>query len=123
MEEQRHPSPESDSSKKTSSTFSQKLAKRLGSKKNYNLWLFLLTASPMLTFTLLGLPYLRLDAILPRSISPSDWFYRTGWYRWAITIHLFAILPVGVLMIPQSIPHLRSKKHIEIYSIKALLGI
>ncbi|KAL8910087.1 MAG: hypothetical protein Q9171_004608 [Xanthocarpia ochracea] len=67
----------------------------------------------MLTFSLLRLPYLRLDAVLSRSIAPGDWFYyRAGWYRYAISIHLFAILPVGILMIPQFIPHLRSKKFI-----------
>ena len=65
----------------------------------------------MLTFTLLRLPYLRLDAVLARSISPGDWFYyRTGWYRFAIALHLSAILPVGILMIPQFLPRLRSTK-------------
>ena len=63
----------------------------------------------MLTFTLLRLPYLRLDAVLSRSISPGDWFYyRTGWYRFAIALHLSTILPVGILMIPQFLPLLRS---------------
>ncbi|KAL8852235.1 MAG: hypothetical protein Q9221_002837 [Calogaya cf. arnoldii] len=67
----------------------------------------LLTATPMLTFTLLRLPYLRLDAVLSRSIYPGDWsYYRTGWYRYAI-----AILPVGILMIPQLLLTFRSKNH------------
>ncbi|KAI4222499.1 MAG: hypothetical protein L6R36_006096 [Xanthoria steineri] len=111
MEKQRHPSPESGSSTKPSPTISQKLAKRLGFTKTYNLRLFLLTATPMLTFTLLRLPYLRLDAVLARSISPGDWYYyRTGWYRFAIALHLATILPVGILMIPQFLPLLRSTK-------------
>ncbi|KAI4268292.1 MAG: hypothetical protein LQ337_007922, partial [Flavoplaca oasis] len=72
----------------------------------------------MLTFTLLRLPYLRLDAVLSRSIAPGDWFYyRAGWYRWAIGIHLFAILPVGILMIPQFIPSLRSPKNITFHKL------
>ncbi|KAL8651131.1 MAG: hypothetical protein Q9226_004837 [Calogaya cf. arnoldii] len=122
MEKQRNTSSERLASKKPSPPFSQKLAKRLGFTKNYNLWLFLLTATPMLTFTLLRLPYLRLDAVLSRSISPGDWFYyRTGWYRYAIAIHLFAILPVGILMIPQFIPSLRSKKFISFHKLNGYL--
>ncbi|KAL8857755.1 MAG: hypothetical protein Q9178_005655 [Gyalolechia marmorata] len=72
----------------------------------------------MLTFSLLRLPYLRLDAVLSRSVAPGDWFYyRAGWYRYAIAIHLFAILPVGILMIPQFIPNLRSKKFITYHKL------
>ncbi|KAL8729268.1 MAG: hypothetical protein Q9166_004889 [cf. Caloplaca sp. 2 TL-2023] len=117
LEKQRQASPESHNTK-PNPTFSQRLAKRLGFTKQYNFWLFLITATPMLTFTLLRLPYLHLDTVLSRSISPGDWFYyRAGWYRWAIAIHLFAILPVGLLMIPQFIPLFRRPRYIAYHKL------
>ena len=70
----------------------------------------LIFSTGILTFTLLRLKYLWLDTHLARGISPGDWYwYRTGYYRFAIALHLSAILPVGILMVPQFIPVLRKR--------------
>ncbi|KAI4159811.1 MAG: hypothetical protein LQ342_006322 [Letrouitia transgressa] len=92
------------------SSFWPQIYRRLGFTKAYNFWLFLVFSTGMLFFTLARLKYLDLDGAFARGVSPGDWYYyRRGWYRWGIAIHLFCILPVGLLMPWQFVPKLRNR--------------
>ncbi|KAF2501587.1 hypothetical protein BU16DRAFT_577705 [Lophium mytilinum] len=95
-------------------TFWQKTHQSVGFKKGYNLALFIVFAGAMMGFTLARLPYLNVGGSAQSSYrngsSPGEWYwFKSGFYRIGITIHLAAILPAGFLMVWQFVPIIRYK--------------
>ncbi|KAL8651235.1 MAG: hypothetical protein Q9226_004791 [Calogaya cf. arnoldii] len=73
---------------------------------------FIIFAGAIFGFSLARLPYLNISgsakSSYANSAEPGEWYwYSKGIYRIAITIHLAAILPAGLLMVWQFIPAIR----------------
>jgi len=90
----------------------RKVYRPLGFTKAYNFVLFIILAGAMLGFTLARLSYLDVGSGKKSSYSggtlPGQWYwYKTGYYRVGITMHLAAILPAGFLMVWQFVPFIR----------------
>jgi uncharacterized membrane protein len=64
----------------------------------------------MLGFTLARLQYLSISGRYAKGTAPGEWYwYKTGFYRVGITMHLACILPLGILCIWQFVPIVRHK--------------
>ncbi|EON66199.1 hypothetical protein W97_05592 [Coniosporium apollinis CBS 100218] len=88
----------------------RKVYKTFGFNKGYNFPLYIIFAGAMLGFTLARFQYLSVGDRFAKEAAPGEWYwYRAGYYRIGITLHLGAILPAGFLMIFQFVPAIRYK--------------
>lgn len=82
----------------------------LGFTKPYNALLWFHLAGAMFAFCLAHTPYLAIDTYYRAKAAPGEWFYfRQPFYRAAITLHLAAVVPAGILAAVQFTPIVRRK--------------
>ncbi|KAK5324441.1 hypothetical protein LTR70_002888 [Exophiala xenobiotica] len=68
----------------------------------------LIFAGAMLGFVLARFQYLNIEGNYAKGAAPGEWYwYRAGYYRIGITIHLACALPAGFLMVWQFVPSIR----------------
>lgn len=62
----------------------------------------------MVGFVLARFQYLAIGTVFAKSSSPGEWYwYRAGFYRVGITMHLGACIPAGFLLVWQFVPWIR----------------
>ncbi|PRP81206.1 hypothetical protein PROFUN_02040 [Planoprotostelium fungivorum] len=70
--------------------------------------LFAISSVLMFGFCLFSSAYLNVGEKFAARAAPGEWYwYRTGFYRIGITMHLYAVVPIGLLIVWQFIPVLR----------------
>ncbi|EPS41163.1 hypothetical protein H072_4967 [Dactylellina haptotyla CBS 200.50] len=95
--------------------YARKVYHPIGFRKGYNFSLFVIFAGAMFGFALARLPYLNISGTASSSffnnILPSElyWYSQFSIYRIGITLHLYAVLPAGLLMVFQFVPAIRYK--------------
>ncbi|KAL8870836.1 MAG: hypothetical protein Q9174_003210 [Haloplaca sp. 1 TL-2023] len=92
----------------------QRIHRSLGFQKPYNLPLFIILAGALFGFSLARLSYLNIAGSAPssyaNSASPGEWYWSShGIHRVGITLHLYTVIPAGLLMIWQFLPIIRHK--------------
>jgi hypothetical protein len=63
----------------------------------------------MLGFCLARTPYLDINTY-SQSAAPGEWYwYRSGYHRIGIMMHIVSVVPCGILMVWQFVPIIRQK--------------
>lgn len=82
----------------------------IGFKKGYNFVLFFIFAGAMMGFCLARLEYFSLNGIFKAGAAPGEWFYYSqSFYQAGIALHLYTIIPAGMLAVFQFVPAIRHK--------------
>ncbi|KAK2049353.1 hypothetical protein LZ31DRAFT_339932 [Colletotrichum somersetense] len=87
----------------------RKLYNPLGFSKGYNFVLFFIFFGALMGFTLARLKYLSFDAFCKGAAPGECFYYRKGYEKAGIIIHLAGILPAGFLACFQFVPVIRHK--------------
>ena len=83
----------------------------IGFKKGYNFILFFIFAGAMLGFCLARLEYLSIDGLFKKGAAPGEFYYYDAkkYRKIGIALHLYCILPAGILVCFQFVPAIRHK--------------
>lgn len=78
--------------------------------KGYNFVLFFIFAGGLFGFCLARLEYFSINGLFKDGAAPGEWFYyKRSYYKAGISLHLFTIIPAGILATLQFVPVIRHK--------------
>lgn len=90
--------------------FARQLYHPIGFKKGYNFTLFFIFAGAMLGFCLARIQYFSIDGLFKKGAAPGEFFYYSRtFYKAGITLHLYTVIPAGMLAVFQFVPVIRYK--------------